>query len=68
MTTSIPAWSRVVVGAEPGVVSFALCLDGVVQQVMKVNVQTASLLLENPQIVRCKDEAEAGQTAEEVAL
>jgi len=57
MTTAIPAWTKV-----------TLILDGVVQQVMKVNVQTASLLLENPQIVRCKDEAEAGQTAEEVAL
>jgi hypothetical protein len=68
MTTAIPAWTKVTAGEEPGIISFALILDGVVQQVMKVNVQTASLLLENPQIVRCKDEAEAGQTAEEVAL
>jgi hypothetical protein len=68
MTTSIPAWSRVVVGTEPGVVAFALCLDGVVQQVMRTNVQTAALLLENPQFIVCKDDAEPGQTAEEAAL
>ena len=68
MTIAIPAWSRIEVGAEPGTVAFALCLDGVVQQIMKTNVQTAALLLENPQFILCKDDAEPGQTTEEAAL
>jgi hypothetical protein len=68
MTTAIPAWTKISAGEEQGTVSFALILDGVVQQIMKTNVATASLLLEGPQIVRCKDDAIAGQTAEEVAL
>lgn len=68
MTTAIPTWSRLAAGAEQGTISFALVLDGVVQQIMKTNIQTASLLLENPQIIRCKDDAETGQTIEEAAL
>ena len=68
MTTAIPAWTKISAGEEPGIISFALILDGIVQQVMRVNVATASLLLENPIIARCKDDAEVGQTAEEVSL
>jgi hypothetical protein len=68
MTTAIPSWEKIGPGQETGKVSFALVLDGVVQQVMTTNVQTASLLLENPQIIRCKDDAEAGMTVEEAAF
>jgi hypothetical protein len=68
MTTAIPAWTKISAGDEPGTVAFALVLDGIVQQVMKTNVATASLLLEGPQIIRCKDNAEAGQTAEQAAF
>jgi hypothetical protein len=63
---SIPSKHRFIILDSPK--PFALILDGVVQQIMKTNVATASLLLEGPQIVRCKDDAIAGQTAEEVAL
>lgn len=68
MTIAVPAWDRIPAGADPGKVAFALVLDGVVQQVMTTNVQTASLLLENPQIVRCKDDAEPGMTVEQAAF
>ena len=63
---AIPAWDKIPAGAGTGPVHFALCLDGVVQQVMATNVQTASLLLANPTIIRCKEDAEVGMTVEQV--
>jgi hypothetical protein len=67
MTNNIPAWERIGSGEGPAQIAFALVLDGIVQQVMSTNTATASLLLEGPQIIRCKDDAEVGMTAEEAA-
>lgn len=68
MATAIPSWTKISAGEEQGTISFALILDGVVQQIMKTNVQTASLLLEGPEIIQCKDDAEVGQTVAEASL
>lgn len=63
---AIPTWDTIPAGSGTGPVYFALCIDGVVQQVMTTNIQTASLLLANPTIVRCKETAEVGMTVEDV--
>jgi hypothetical protein len=68
MTNNIPAWERVSPGDPAPTVNFALILDGIVQQVMSTNTSTASLLLENPKIIRCKYEAEVGMTEAEAAF
>lgn len=68
MTENIPTWERIGSGEGPAQIPFALVLDGIVQQVMSTNLATASLLMENPEIIRCKDSAEIGMTAEEAAL
>ena len=68
MTENIPTWERIGSGEGPAQIAFALVLDGIVQQIMSTNVATASLLLEGPQIIRCKDDAEVGMTVEQAAL
>jgi hypothetical protein len=68
MTNNIPAWERVSQGESAPTVSFALILDGIVQQVMATNTTTASLLLENPKIIRCSYDAEVGMTEAEAAF
>jgi hypothetical protein len=68
MTNNIPAWERIAPGEPAPTVAFALILDGIVQQVMSTNTSTASLLLENPQIVRCNYDTVVGMTAEEATF
>ena len=63
MTIDIPVWDKVSAGEPAPTIPFALILDGVVQQVMNTNV-TASLLLENPQIIRTNDYTVVGDTAD----
>lgn len=66
MAIELPTWNAITAGQEIGSdVAFALCLDGVVQQVVFVNIPTASLLVENPTIVMCSPTAAAGMTLEE---
>jgi hypothetical protein len=64
MTIDIPAWDKVSAGEPAPTIPFALILDGVVQQIMNTNVTTASLLLENPQIIRTNDYTVVGDTAD----
>ena len=64
MTTEIPTWQRLGVGASQEKVYFAVCLDGVVQQVMTLSPQQAGLWVEQPTVVLCNAEAQPGDTVE----
>lgn len=66
MTQSLPKWNAITAGEEVGPsIPFAMVLNGVVQQVMFVNIPTASLLVEGPEFVRCSPLATTGMTVEE---
>lgn len=66
MTVSLPQWNAITEGQEVGSdVPFAMVLNGVVQQVMFVNIPTASLLVEGPEFVLCSPTATAGMTVAE---
>lgn len=69
MAKVIPAWTPVtgVPGEGENDYWFALCINGVVQTTMGVNVHLASILNENPTFVYCGNNVTAGMTAEEAA-
>lgn len=69
MAKEIPAWVPVtgVPGEGQNDYWFALCIDGVVQTTMGVNVHLASILNANPTFVYCSDNVIPGMTAEEAA-
>lgn len=62
--TTIPTWQRVTAGASDEQVHFAVCLDGVVQQVMTVTPAQAALWVESPTVILCNPDAKAGDTVE----
>jgi hypothetical protein len=55
MTIQIPQWTFVTREEESIKVKFAICVDGIVQQVMDVGLAQAALWVLNPQVVRCND-------------
>jgi hypothetical protein len=63
----IPAWIPITDENDPSLneVQIALCLDGVVQQVLGVPLQTLSLLLENPTVIQCGKLAKPGMTIQQ---
>lgn len=69
MTTNgpLPTWNKVSAGPQPkdATVNFALTLDGVVQYLMTVNTELASLLLEQPKFILCNEIAQIGMTEAE---
>jgi hypothetical protein len=68
MTThEIPEWVPVTTEhpVNPYDINFALCLNGVVQQIMTVPLSTASLIMANPTYVQVPMGAQPGMTIEE---
>jgi hypothetical protein len=55
MTIEIPQWTFVTKDQEATLIKFAICVDGVVQQIMDVNLAQAALWILNPEVVRCND-------------
>jgi len=55
MTIEIPQWTFVTKDQEATLIKFAVCVDGVVQQIMDVNLAQAALWILNPEVVRCND-------------
>ena len=62
--TSIPAWTRVTAENSTEKIHFAVCLDGIVQQVMNIAPAQAGLWIENPTVVLCNPDAQPGDTIE----
>ena len=62
--TTIPTWQRLEVGGSQERVYFAVCLDGVVQQIMTVSPHQAGLWVEQPTVILCSPEAQPGDTVE----
>jgi hypothetical protein len=62
MTIEIPQWTFVTREEEATRVKFALCVDGVVQQIMDVGLAQAALWVLNPVVVRCNDLAVPGDS------
>lgn len=62
MTIEIPQWTFVTKDQESTLVKFAICVDGVVQQIMDVNLAQAALWILNPQVVRCNELTVAGDS------
>lgn len=62
--TVIPTWQKVGAGTSEEKVHFAICLDGVVQQIMTVSPSQASLWVEQPTVVLCNTDAKPGDTVE----
>lgn len=64
MTIDIPTWPRVQPGQDERKVHFAVCLDGVVQQIMTISPTQAGLWIEQPLVVLCNTDAKIGDTIE----
>ena len=64
MTIEIPTWQKVQSGDSEQKVHFAVCLDGVVQQIMTLSPTQAGLWIEQPTVVLCNTDAKAGDTIE----
>jgi hypothetical protein len=62
MTIEIPQWTFVTKDQETTLIKFAVCVDGVVQQIMDVNLAQAALWILNPEVVRCNDLAVPGDS------
>ena len=62
MTIEIPQWTFVTKEQETTLVKFAVVVDGIVQQIMNVNLAQASLWILNPEVVRCNDLTVPGDT------
>lgn len=61
---TIPTWTRVTTDNSLEKVHFAICLDGVVQQIMTIAPSQAALWVENPTVVLCNTDAQPGDTIE----
>ena len=64
MTAQIPAWNRITPESSQEKVHFAVCLDGVVQQIMTLSPSQAALWVEQPTVVLCNADAQPGDTVE----
>lgn len=62
--TTIPTWQRLEAGSSQEKVYFAVCLDGVVQQIMTLSPSQAALWVEQPTVILCNAEAQPGDTVE----
>jgi hypothetical protein len=69
MAKEIPAWVPYtgVPEEQQNDYWFALCVDGVVQTTMGVNVHLASIFNEQPKMVYCGPNASAGMTEAEAS-
>jgi hypothetical protein len=62
MTIEIPQWTLVTAGQDATKIKFAICVDGVVQQIMDVSLAQAALWVLNPVVVRCNELAIPGDS------
>ena len=62
MTIEIPQWTMVTAGQDATKIKFAICVDGVVQQIMEVSLAQAALWILNPVVVRCNELAAPGDS------
>lgn len=62
ITPELPAWIPVQERRSPELINFAVVLDGVVQRAMQVDVDFASLIVENPTWIRTASLLPTGST------
>jgi hypothetical protein len=67
MTRVLPTWNTIPVGgnSDANTEYFALCLDGVVQNMLSFDLVNSALILENPVFVRCSKDVIPGMTQAE---